>query len=101
MELELKFRGGGQAADSTSVGPGEYVLGRDPACELVLNGDAVSRRHARLTVGVAELFIEDLGSANGTFVDGKPVVGRTGLTPGQLVLLGQVAVEMRRRPMPT
>ena len=55
--------------------PGEYVIGREPECELPLDINMVSRRHARLTVNHDHALIEDLGSSNGTFVGGKPVTG--------------------------
>jgi hypothetical protein len=50
----------------------EAVVGRDQECDAVLDDDRVSRRHARLTPGPAGWSIVDLGSKNGTLVDGMP-----------------------------
>ncbi len=52
---------------------GRYVLGRDSGCDIVLDDDRISRRHARLTSDGGAWSINDLGSKNGTLVDGHPV----------------------------
>ncbi len=57
------------------VEPGEYVIGREPSCNIVVDLDLVSRRHANLIVNYHEVIIEDLGSVNGTYVNGKRIVG--------------------------
>jgi pSer/pThr/pTyr-binding forkhead associated (FHA) protein len=44
----------------------ESFIGRDPACTVWLNIPGVSRRHARISVGVENTILEDLGSKNGT-----------------------------------
>lgn len=51
----------------------EVVVGRSPGCDLVLDDDRISRRHARLAWGEGGWRIADLGSKNGTAVDGVPV----------------------------
>lgn len=48
-----------------------WVAGRDPSCEIVLNNDHVSRRHFELVKNEEGFFISDLGSANGTEVNGE------------------------------
>lgn len=53
--------------------PGEYLLGRDPRCDVVLDDARVSRRHARLTIAEAAASITDLQSKNGVALDGRPV----------------------------
>jgi pSer/pThr/pTyr-binding forkhead associated (FHA) protein len=52
---------------------GSFVLGRHPDCQLVLDDGLVSRRHARVVVTDRTLTVEDLGSANGVFVNGKRI----------------------------
>lgn len=49
------------------------VIGRDPTCDIVLAGTHLSRRHARLSIENDRLRVEDLGSVNGTWVNGKRV----------------------------
>jgi len=52
------------------------VLGRHPDCDVVLESGAVSRQHARVSRVDGKYYVEDLGSRNGTFVNGQPVVAR-------------------------
>lgn len=53
--------------------PGDYLIGRDPDCRIALDDDRVSRRHASLTAAAGAWRIADLGSKNGTAVDGRAV----------------------------
>ena len=59
-----------------AIPKGRTVLGRELNCDLVLDGDAVSRRHAQIEWVDDDYFIEDLKSRNRTFVNGQEVVGR-------------------------
>ena len=52
------------------------VMGRHPDCDIVLDQGAVSRQHARVTAANSEFYVEDLGSRNGTLVNGQAVSGR-------------------------
>lgn len=82
----------------------EIVVGRSSELDMVLVEDMVSRRHAKITVSPTEIFIEDLGSTNGTFVNGEKVK-RTRINEGDRVLIGTsiiklVAVEATAAPDP-
>lgn len=50
---------------------GTKVIGRDPGCDIVVTGAHVSRRHAELSLRSGQLWVKDLGSSNGSFVNGK------------------------------
>ena len=64
----------------------QYVIGRHPECDLVLeSGAVVSRQHARLFSRNGGYACEDLGSRNGTFVNGKLINGPTQLQDGDTV----------------
>jgi ABC-type multidrug transport system ATPase subunit/pSer/pThr/pTyr-binding forkhead associated (FHA) protein len=65
-----------------------WVIGRAAECDLVLDGPGVSSRHCRLTETARAVFLEDLGSTNGTFVNGVQINGPTRVTRGDLVTLG-------------
>jgi len=58
------------------------VLGRHPACDIVLDSASVSRRHARILNFGGRYFVEDLQSRNGTLLNGKPISERQPLTDG-------------------
>ena len=67
----------------------EATIGRDISNRIVINDPEVSRRHARLTLQAGGYVIEDLGSTNGTFVDGQRLMGPHLLRPGQTIMLGE------------
>ena len=74
--------------------PGEYVMGRKPGVEIVLDSENVSRRHARLMLNYHDWLIEDLGSSNGTRVGGARIREATLVFPSQRVQVGDVEVEL-------
>jgi len=63
------------------------MVGRDRTCSIVLTHPAVSRRHARLTISGGSFMLEDLQSANGTYVNNTRV-DRARLKPGDVVRFG-------------
>jgi len=67
----------------------EITIGRDISNRLVINDPEVSRRHARLSLQAGGYVIEDLGSTNGTFVEGQRLMGPHLLRPGQTVMFGE------------
>ncbi|MFL6606277.1 MAG: FHA domain-containing protein [Steroidobacteraceae bacterium] len=82
---------------------GEHIAGRDPDCSLVIDATTVSRRHARITVVSGTATIEDLGSTNGTHVNGIRISTPTRLDTGSELALGSevLQVRARNRPEPT
>ncbi len=78
------------------VEPGEFVIGRNADCHLRVDAELVSREHAKLILNYDHALIEDLGSANGTFVNDKPVTERTRLWPGQKICIGEATITLRR-----
>lgn len=65
----------------------EIIIGRSSDLDMVLVEDMVSRRHAKITSTEAEVYIQDLGSTNGTFVNGEKI-SRSRLSEGDRVLVG-------------
>ena len=76
---------------------GEHVAGRDDACALVIDAGTVSRRHARITVVSGTATIEDLGSTNGTHVNGTRISAPTRLSAGDKLLIGSELLQIKRR----
>jgi pSer/pThr/pTyr-binding forkhead associated (FHA) protein len=69
------------------------VFGRDEDCTVQLDSPFVSRRHAQIHVGPDGVFLTDLGSHNGSFVNGQRTTGPAVLTEGDVVALGDVTIE--------
>jgi serine/threonine protein kinase len=80
-----------------SIEHGEYIIGRDASCPIVVEADQVSRHHARLTFNAFELVIEDLGSSNGVFIDGVQVQLPTRVRLDQEVQIGTARLFIRLR----
>ena len=80
-----------------SFADGEYQVGRGSANELVLPSQTVSRHHATLRVQGGTLHITDLGSLNGTRVNGRGVTGDATAKPGDVVEFGSVTLRLSDR----
>lgn len=84
----------GERAQTRSLGMHELaqypqvLIGRDPASQMHLDHPAVSRRHAEIVRQNGGFVIRDLGSANGTFVNGQRVTGWMALGVGDVIQIG-------------
>ncbi|MCE9672467.1 FHA domain-containing protein [Myxococcus stipitatus] len=74
---------------------GELKLGRQQGSDILLTEGGVSRTHARVFSEGGTVFIEDLGSANGTFVNGERIAEPTALTPQAEVVLGDYTLRLK------
>lgn len=75
---------------------GENLVGRHPASAVWINGASVSRTHAAIVVSGGQAAVEDRGSRNGTFVDGRAVAGTHVLLDGSTVTFGSEAATFRQ-----
>ena len=74
---------------------GPIIVGRSPGADIVVGAGYVSGRHARFQLMGQNLFVEDLGSTNGTFVNGAPALEPTALRSNDVVNVGDVAIRVR------
>jgi len=72
----------------------QLTIGRDSNNGVVINDSEISRKHARLTFQGGKYVLDDLGSTNGTFVNGQRLVGPVVLKSGDVVSLGEQIVLM-------
>ncbi|MEP6669284.1 MAG: FHA domain-containing serine/threonine-protein kinase [Chthoniobacter sp.] len=80
---------------------GKYIIGQERKNEIVVDAESISGRHARLTVASDEhLFLEDLGSANGTFVDGCAIEASTPITLESEIMVGDARLTFQRGGLP-
>ncbi len=78
-----------------ALGPGQSLIGRGPECPVRLPSSQVSRVHAELTVGDRRATLEDRGSKNGTWVNGRRITGPAELADGDEVLFGTYRLVFR------
>ena len=91
---EKKFTQGEGQFERLRLQGGRMVLGRDPTSGYQLNYPMISWRHAALERAADGIYVEDLGSRNGTYVNGVRITGRTLVRPGQEIGLGSFRFQL-------
>ncbi len=100
----------GMASLVTSKGPNpgqrftllrdSLLIGRQEDADIYLESLAVSRQHARIFCHDEEYFVEDVGSSNGTFINGRRISGPTPLTEHDALQIGPYILHLRADPPP-
>jgi len=101
MNVRLKVVQGKPRGHFLRFPIGEFVIGRGPECHVRPNSEWISRQHCLLRVGVDGVFIRDLGSTNGTLVNGTLVVGERILVSGDTLQLGPLVLQVVTANLPT
>jgi serine/threonine protein kinase len=96
MKTSIIVAHNGRQVAEHMVEPNVYVIGRDPDCAIRIDSANVSRRHAQLIVEPDRVYVEDLGSANGTHLGGVRIQGRTPVLPDQELRIGPVSISVRQ-----
>jgi DNA-binding winged helix-turn-helix (wHTH) protein len=78
--------------------PGAHILGRATDAAVFVDDVGVSRHHARIVVDAAGATLEDLGSKNGTMLDGQAIERRSTLADGAAIVLGSTSLRFRISP---
>jgi hypothetical protein len=78
--------------------PGETLIGRSALCHVTIEDPMVSRQHSRIMVREGGAVLEDLGSRNGTFVNGHAINGSHQLSDGDRVRVGTLELVFCRAP---
>lgn len=75
--------------------PADLIIGRDPQCDLVISHHSISRRHLRLDCAPdGQWLVEDLGSKNGTRMDGRMIAGMQPLSDGAWFAAGDAYLRL-------
>ncbi len=98
--LVLAVTGGPAAGTHFPLPAGDHAVGRDAACDVAVPDPSMSKRHAAVRVGEAQVLVADAGSSNGTFLNGTRVAAPISLAPGDRVECGHTTLELRVLPEP-
>lgn len=93
-QARLKVLSGTQQGSEISLPEGKFLIGREEDCHLRPNSELVSRHHCVFAKDEYALRLRDLGSTNGTFVNGEPLKGGVVLNSGDRVTVGQLEFEV-------
>jgi tetratricopeptide (TPR) repeat protein len=95
-ETEVILRHDGAELAHVTLKAGEYIIGRKSDAHISIDLPHIAEEHARLTILSDAVFVEDLGSVDGTFIADEPITAATRVAPHQPVRLGDVLLEIRR-----
>jgi len=99
-EFQIVMRAGPTPGKVYPVSGESFTIGREPGNGIVINDAEVSRKHARMAQQGTTYTIEDLGSTNGTFVNGIRLTGPHVLRPGEVIAFGeQISVVFETVPV--
>lgn len=94
LQAELKVMEGKHQGKSVPLNVKQFLVGREADCHLRPNSDLVSRHHCVFLVDDFTVRVRDLGSTNGTYVNGERIQGQVVLQPGDSVHIGKLAFQL-------
>lgn len=94
MVTKLIVASGKSAGRSIAIKRNKLLIGRAEECDVRPLSEEVSRRHCAVIVGPADVWVQDLGSRNGTFVNGQKIEAKTKLADGDLIRVGSLELKV-------
>jgi pSer/pThr/pTyr-binding forkhead associated (FHA) protein len=94
MKVKLLVVRGKPQGKSLLLPSGEYVIGRGHECHIRPNSPLVSRQHCLLRVTEDTIDLRDLGSTNGTLLNGQRIIGERSIAPGDRIQVGPLLFEV-------
>ena len=101
MDHQLLVVRGRSASEIIKLEEGVTIVGRHDECHLKIKSSQVSRQHCHLFEKKGLLLVKDLGSANGTYVNGKRVKEQQVLEPGDELTIGDVQLRVEKIGQPS
>lgn len=96
MDYQLLVVRGRSASDALKLADGVTTVGRHDECQIRIKSSQVSRRHCEIFEKKGLLLVKDLGSANGTVVNGKRIKDQQILEPGDELTIGGVSLRVAK-----
>jgi len=94
MVTKLIVVSGKSAGRSIAIKRNKLLIGRSEECDVRPLSEEVSRRHCAVQVGPAETWVEDLGSRNGTFVNGTKITEKMRVKDGDIIRVGALELKV-------
>jgi len=94
MITKLIVASGKSAGRAISIKRSKLLIGRAEECDVRPLSEEVSRRHCAVHVGPTDVWVEDLGSRNGTFVNGVRIKEKTKVATGDLIRVGALELKV-------
>jgi predicted component of type VI protein secretion system len=94
MVVKLIVASGKSAGRAISIKRSKLLVGRAEECDVRPLSEEVSRRHCSVVVEPPAVWVEDLGSRNGTFVNGERISGRTRVENGDIIRVGSLELKV-------
>src|SRR5262245_40556795 len=95
MKVSLVVAQGGQSGKVIPVTTAEFIIGRDPQCQLRPASPAVSKQHCAVAIRDGKVFVRDCGSTNGTFVNGEQVAADREVNSGDRLRVGPLEFDVK------
>jgi pSer/pThr/pTyr-binding forkhead associated (FHA) protein len=97
--VKLSVSSGAQAGREFDLMGPRFVIGRESDCDFQIDDEKASRHHAAINrTPEGQLWIEDLGSTNGTYVNGQPIPQPVPLTGGETITIGDTDMQLLSDP---
>lgn len=94
MHAQLKVARGSSAGKTFPIDGKQFIVGRATGCHLRPQSDAISRQHCAFIVKGDRLYVKDLGSRNGTYVNEEQLTAAAQLKSGDIVRVGPLVLEV-------
>lgn len=101
MANGLKFLNGPQEGELISISVDKFIIGREPDCSLQLPRNLVSRHHCAIIADGYTIRLRDLGSKNGTYVNGFKIPREKQLSDGDIITVGGIALQYKVNAAPS